>query len=66
MSIDLTNLSPEARAELERALSASKGAGASSGSPAPRPAQLEDIRPGMSREDDARVREAILKAIRRP
>lgn len=35
MSIDLTNLSPEARAELERALSASKGAGASSGSPAP-------------------------------
>jgi len=62
--IDLTRFSAEELAQLERALTQAKASGA--GTPTPRPPQLEDIKPGMTPEEDTRVRQAILKAIERP
>jgi len=62
--IDLTGYSPEALAEVERALERAKQGNAKP--LAPRPPQLEDIREGMSKEQERAVCEAILKAIERP
>ena len=62
--IDLTGYTPETLAEVERALERAKQGRATP--PAPRPPQLEDIKPGMSAEETRAVCDAIRAAIQRP
>ncbi|HAX41555.1 MAG TPA: hypothetical protein PLF84_15275 [Bryobacteraceae bacterium] len=63
MNFDLTNFTPEELARLERALTQAKASGA--GTLAPRPPQLEDIKPGMTPQETKAVCDAIRAAIHR-